>query len=423
MNDIIIGYNPTRDGTRESVRILQQDRRHHLYVIGKTGTGKTTLMENLAIQDIRNGNGVCFLDPHGQAVERILNAIPSRRINQVIYLDPTDTEYPVGLNILEAKVDYEKDRVASSVVSVFKHFYGSSWGPRLEYLLYNTVRAAMDTPGTTLVDVYRMMTSEQHRERIVRNIRNPTVRSYWEQEFTKYSRNFENEAFASVLNKVGQTLTSSCLLNIVGQAKSTIDFRHLMDTKHILLVNLSKGRIGEDRASFLGSLLITKLYLAALERALLSDNERQDFYLYVDEFQSFGTDSFRDILSEARKYRLNLTLAHQYLEQVPELIRPAVFGNMGTMVAFRVGGRDIEELKKEFGDYIVAEDLATQRNYEIIYRSLKNGAPSDPSFAKTYPPMERVGDEASREEVINASRKRFARKREDVEERIMKVFL
>ena len=406
----------------ESVSILQHDRRHHLYIIGKTGTGKTTLMENLVIQDIRNGKGVCFVDPHGQAVERILGAIPTKRINQVIYLNPADTEYPVGLNILEAKNDYEKDRVASSVVSVFKHFYGASWGPRLEYLLYNTVRAVMDTPETTLVDAYQMMINEARRERIIRNIRNLTVRSYWEEEFTKYSRNFENEAFASVLNKVGQVLTSSCLLNMVGQPKSAIDFRHLMDTKHILLVNLSKGRIGEDRASLLGSMIITKLYLAALERASVPDEKRRDFYLYVDEFQSFGTDSFRDILSEARKYRLNLTLAHQYLEQVPQDIQSAVFGNVGTLVAFRVGNRDVEELKREFGDHLVVDELATQKNHEIIYRALENGEVGEPSFAKAYPPIERVGDEATKEAVIAASRKQFARRREEVEEKIKRWF-
>lgn len=422
MSDIIIGYNKGRDEKTESVALHKEDRRRHLYVVGKTGTGKTTLIENAIIQDIRNGNGLCFIDPHGEAAERLLSFIPYSRLNHVVYINPADPDYAVGINALETKNNAEKDCVASSVVSVFKHLYDKSWGARLEWLLYNSVRAAMDTPRTTLVDVYRMMINEEHRDNIVRNIKNPVVRSYWKEEFARYTRSFETEAFASVLNKVGQMITSSTLINIVGQPKSTVDFRHLMDTKHIVIVNLAKGKIGESRASLLGSLIITKCYLAALERIVIPEEKRQDFHLYVDEFQSFSTDTFKEILSEARKYRLNLTLAHQYLDQVSEDILPAIFGNVGAIIAFRVGSKDAFVLQREFEPYFDCEDLRSQTNHHIYYKRMVDGEETPPSFAKTYPPIGRVGDEVSREEVIAMSRKWFARRTEDVKKQILQRF-
>ena len=320
--------------------IKKSDRRHHLYIVGKTGTGKSTLIKNMVIQDMRLGHGVALVDPHGDLVEDLLNFIPKERTNQVVYFNPADTSYPVAINILEAKGDDEKHLVASSLVSVFKHLWKDFWGPRLEHILYNCVLALMDTPGQTLLGVYRMLVDEAYRKSIVVNIKDPIVKMFWVEDYENYDLRFQKEIISPVQNKVGQLLSSPQMRNIVGQPKSSVDFGFVMDQKRILLANLSKGKIGEDKSNLLGSAIVTKMYLAALERQNLPEEIRKDFYLYIDEFQNFSTDIFPSILSEARKYRLNLNLAHQYLYQLPESIKHAVFGNVGTVISFRVGSYD-----------------------------------------------------------------------------------
>lgn len=414
---MIIGYSG-----KEIVRIDTGDRRAHVYVVGKTGTGKSTLIKNLAVQDIRKGRGVTVLDPHGDLVEDILWFIPKNRTNDVVYFNPADIEYPVGLNILEAEGEEAKQLTASSFISVCRHIWGEFWGPRSEFITYNALLALADTPGNTLLGVYRMLVDEEFRKRIVARAKDPMVRIFWESDFENYNQKFQKEIVAPVQNKIGQLLTGAPLRNIVGQSKSTLDLRFIMNSGKILLINLSKGRIGEDRANLLGSVLITKLYLAALERQKIAEEKRKDFYVYVDEFQNFSTDAFPAVLSEARKYRLNLTLAHQYLDQLPESLKRAVFGNVGAILAFRVGCLDAERLEREFLPYFDREELAKQKNYEILYKKLAQGEAEAPSFAYTLPPAERWGDEADKEMIIKNSRLRYGRERKKVEEKIGKWF-
>lgn len=398
--------------------IAKEDRRHHVYLVGKTGTGKSTLIKNMTIQDLRNGEGLALIDPHGDLVEEILNHIPKHRTNQVVYFNPADTENPIGLNILEAKNEEEKQLVASLLVSIFKHFWKEFWGPRLEYILYNSVLALMDSPGNTLLGVYRLLMDKQFRKKIVGQAKDAMVKLFWTEDFEKYPDRFKKEIVSPIQNKVGQLLTSSPLRNIVGQPKSTIDLKFIMDNQRILLVNLAKGRIGEDKSNLLGSVIVTKIYLAALERQNTPMERRKDFYLYVDEFQNFSTDVFPSILSEARKYRLNLILAHQYLYQLSENIKQSIFGNVGTVVAFRTGSIDARELEEEFKPELRSEDIEKLENYHIYLKLLVEGRMSRPFSAITLPVLEKRGDEADKKTMVRVSRERFASKREAVEEKI-----
>lgn len=402
--------------------IKTNDRRHHIYLVGKTGTGKSTLLKNMVIQDLRAGYGLALVDPHGDLVEDLLNYIPKQRVNQVVYFNPADTDNPIGLNILEAKSEEEKQLVASSLVSVFKHLWKEFWGPRLEYVLYNSVLALMDTPGNTLLGAYRILIDKRFREKIVKQVKDPVVKLFWTEDFAKYSPKFKKEVISPVQNKIGQLLTSSPLRNIVGQPTSTVNLKFLMDNQRILLVNLAKGRIGEDKANLLGSVIVTKIYLAALERQNLPMSQRKDFYVYVDEFQNFSTDVFPSILSEARKYRLNLVLAHQYLYQLSESVKQSVFGNVGTILAFRTGSIDARELAEEFKPVFNSEDIENLENYHIYLKLLIDGKMSQPFSAVTLPPFEREGNEAKKETVIRVARERFTKKRKLVEKRIRKWF-
>ena len=402
--------------------IKKSDRRHHLYIVGKTGTGKSTLIKNMVIQDMRLGHGVALVDPHGDLVEDLLNFIPKERTNQVVYFNPADTSYPVAINILEAKGDDEKHLVASSLVSVFKHLWKDFWGPRLEHILYNCVLALMDTPGQTLLGVYRMLVDEAYRKSIVVNIKDPIVKMFWVEDYENYDLRFQKEIISPVQNKVGQLLSSPQMRNIVGQPKSSVDFGFVMDQKRILLANLSKGKIGEDKSNLLGSAIVTKMYLAALERQNLPEEIRKDFYLYIDEFQNFSTDIFPSILSEARKYRLNLNLAHQYLYQLPESIKHAVFGNVGTVISFRVGSYDAKELAEEMKPVFSGEDLENLDNHHIALRLLIDGKMSPAFSAITMPPLKPKGHEAERETVLRISRERYATPRDIVEEKLQSWF-
>jgi len=398
--------------------IKRDDRRRHMYIIGKTGMGKTTLLENLIISDIINGEGCCYIDPHGDTAEKILDFIPSNRINDVVYLNPADTSFPIAFNIMEAVEETHKHLIASGIVSVFKKQFAESWGPRLEYILRNTIMALLDYPGSTLLGVMRILVEKDYRDKVVEKIKDPVVRSFWVNEFTKWNDRVLQEVISPIQNKVGQFLSNFLIRNIVGQVKSTIDLREIMDSQKILILNLAKGRIGEDTMQLLGSMIVTKLYMAAMSRVEIPESERKDFYLYVDEFQNFATDSFSNILSEARKYRLNLVVAHQYIEQLPEEVSAAVFGNVGTLICFRTGAADAEKLVLEFTPFFTEEDLVNLPAFAVYLKLMIDGVSSDPFSADTLPPL--FGDYRtdSREKVIQVSRERYANSRANVEDKI-----
>lgn len=401
--------------------IKQDDRRRHMYIIGKTGMGKTTMIENMIVQDILAGNGVAFVDPHGESVEKILNYIPQNRINDVVYFNPADLDFPIAFNPLESVDPKYKHLVASGLMGVFTKIWANVWSARMEYILNNTILALLDTPGNTMLGIARMLVDKKFRKKIVDNVKDPVVKSFWVDEFANYNDKFRNEAIAPIQNKVGQFLSSAIIRNIVGQPKSSLDLREVMDGQKILLLNLSKGRIGEDNSALLGAMFITKVQLAAMSRVDVPEEERTDFYLYVDEFQNFATESFATILSEARKYRLNLTIAHQYIGQLitetkSTKIKDAVFGNVGTIILFRIGATDAEELESEFDPTFTPTDMVNLTKYHIYLKLMINGTASQPFSAVTLPPLsEKTG---SVDKVIRVSRERYSNQREQIEEKI-----
>jgi len=400
--------------------IKTDDRRRHMYAIGKSGMGKSVLLENMIINDINNGHGVGVVDPHGDLAEKIIKFIPSSRINDVVYFNPADMEYPIAFNVLEQVDPSIRHLVASGLLGVFKKLWADSWGPRLEYILRNAILAILDFPGSTLMGVIRMLSDKEFRARVVENVKDPVVKSFWADEFAGYQDKFASEAVAPIQNKVGQFLSTSIIRNIVGQVRSSIDIRKIMDEKKILIMNLSKGRIGEDNSALLGAMMITKIQLSAMSRVDTAEEDRKDFFLYVDEFQNFATESFASILSEARKYRLSLILAHQYIEQLIEEVRNAVFGNVGTIITFRVGSADGEFLEPEFSPVFTAEDIVNLPKWKIYLKLMIDGVASDPFSADTLAPFSKEEETGNLEKVIKVSRERYAGKKEDVEEKIVK---
>lgn len=402
--------------------IRDDDRGKHMYIIGKTGMGKSTLLENLAIQDIQNGEGVCFIDPHGGTAETLLSYIPEHRIKDVIYFAPFDQEFPVGLNVLEDMGRDKRPIITAGLMAAFKKVWVDAWSARMEYILNNTMLALMETPGTTLLGVNRMYSDKNYRDAIVANVTDPSVRSFWVDEYAKYSEKFATEATAAIQNKVGQFAANPIIRNMVGQPVSTFDLRKAMDEKKIFIVNLSKGRMGDGNANLVGSMLITKIYLAAMSRADVGPEVMKGlppFYFYVDEFQNFANESFADILSEARKYKLALTIANQYIEQMSDEVRAAVFGNVGTMISFRVGSYDADVLEKEFAPAFLAEDIVNLGFTQVYLKLMIKGIGSPPFSAKTMDrPKMPVINYAGR--VVETSRKQFARPRAEVEEEIRK---
>lgn len=398
--------------------IKVDDRRRHMYLIGKTGMGKTTVIENMVISDIRAGRGITLVDPHGDLVEKVIDYIPSYRINDVVYFNPADLEHPIGFNVLENVDPDQRNLVASGLMGVFTKIWEGVWSARMEYILNNCILALLEYPGSTMLGISRILVDKKYRKKVTDNITDPIVKSFWIDEYAGYNERFRNEAIAPIQNKVGQFLSSSVIRNIVGQPKSTIDLREIMDNKKILLLNLSKGRIGEDSSSLLGAMMITRLQLAAMSRVDVPENEREDFYLYVDEFQNFATESFANILSEARKYRLDLIIAHQYIEQLDETVRAAVFGNIGTLVCFRVGAADAEFLAKEFYPIFMEEDLLNLTKFNVYMKLMINGVASEPFSAKTLAPL--AGKTNNKHKILNVSRERYSKSRELVEERIMR---
>ncbi len=396
--------------------IKTDDRRRHMYLIGKTGMGKTTVLENMVISDIRAGRGLALVDPHGDLVEKVIDYIPSYRINDVIYLNPADLEYPIGFNVLENINPDERHLVASGLMGVFTKIWEGVWSARMEYILNNCILALLENPGSTMLGISRLLVDKKYRKKIVDNITDPIVKSFWVDEFASYNERFRNEAIAPIQNKVGQFLSSAVIRNIVGQPKSTIDLRNIMDSRKILLVNLAKGRIGEDNSALLGAMMITRIMLAAMSRVDIEETKRKDFYLYVDEFQNFASESFANILSEARKYRLNLIIAHQYIEQLDETVRAAVFGNIGTLMCFRVGAADAEFIAKEFFPIFNEEDLLNLTKFTVYLKLMIDGIASEPFSATTLPPLQ--GQTNNKDKVISVSRERYSKKREIVENKI-----
>src|SRR3989339_787474 len=400
--------------------IKTDDRRRHMYLIGKTGMSKSTVMENMIIQDIANGEGVALVDPHGDLAEKIIDYIPSHRINDVVYFNPADFEFPIAFNVIESNSLEHKHLIASGLIGVFKKLWADSWGPRLEYVLRNAILALLDYPGSTLLGVMRILSDKNFRKKVIERIQDPVVKAFWVNEFAGYADKFASEAVSPIQNKVGQFLSSSLIRNIVGQVKSSIDLREIMDQGKILLLNLSKGHIGEDNSALLGAMMITKMQLAAMSRVDTPEEERRDFYLYVDEFQNFATDSFCNILSEARKYRLNLVMAHQYIEQLGEKVWPAVQGNVGTLIVFRVGAADAEELVKEFDPYYLEPDLGNLPKYNFYIKLMIDGIASQPFSATGLPPKSKEEETNNEDKVIKVSRERYASNREEVEDKIMR---
>lgn len=396
--------------------IRKKDRRHHMYVIGKTGMGKSTLLKNLIISDIRAGENLAVLDPHGDLVEELLDFVPEERLEDVVYFNPADMEYPVGLNVLENINPSKHHLVASRLISTFKKLWPDFWGPRLEYILRNTVLSLLYSEDSTLLDISRMLTNKDFRSVIVTKIKDTELRNFWINEFEKYSSYQKTEAISPILNKVGPFLVYPILRNIIGQKKSTFDISKLMNEKGILLANLSKGKLGEDVSALLGSLLITSIEFEALKRAEQPENERKDFYLYLDEFQTFSTMSIAHMLSESRKFCIGISLIHQFLNQIPEETRSAIFGNAGTIISFQVGASDAEHLSKEFHGIFSGEDLLNLPKHHIYLKLAIDGVTSKPFSAITLPSINNRTD--VRNEVIKLSREKYGRQRKIVETKL-----
>ncbi|MDB5237832.1 MAG: hypothetical protein JWM46_102, partial [Candidatus Kaiserbacteria bacterium] len=396
------------------------DRGKHVYVIGKTGMGKSTMLENLAIQDIQNGEGIAFIDPHGSTAEKLLDFIPEDRIKDVVYFAPFDTDYPVGFNVME-DVGYDKRHlVVSGLMGALKRIWVDAWSARMEYILQNTLLALLEYPESTLLDVNRMLTNKTFRNKVIEVITDPIVRAFWTEEFANFTDTYTREATPAIQNKIGQFTANPLIRNIVGQGRSSFDLRKIMDEKKIFIVNLSKGRMGETNASLLGSMLTIKIYLAAMSRAdepAARMAKLPRFYFYVDEFQSMMNEAFADILSESRKYKLALTLANQYIEQMEEEVRDAVFGNVGTLIVFRVGPFDAEVLETVFDPTFTPEDLVGLGIGQIYLTLMIDGVGSRPFSAETIPPIE-APHITYRDDAITQSRQKYGRVRIDVESQI-----
>jgi hypothetical protein len=394
------------------------DRRQHLYIIGKSGTGKTTLLRNLIIQDIYAGRAVGVIDPHGDLAEEILAHMPSHRAEDVVYFDPSDSEYCISFNPIFNVPPDKRHLVCSGIVAAFRDLFPAFWGPRMEYIFSAAVAAVLECQNVSLLSVQRMLSDAAYRNWIVKQVKDPMVRSFWEDEFENYDKKFLSEAVAPIQNKLGQVLLSPHLRNIFGQVKGRIDARFMMDNGRIFIANLSKGKLGADKSNLVGALLVSHFQIAAMSRADLPEDARHDFNLYIDEFHSFGSDSFAAILSEARKYRLSLTLAHQYLSQVSPRVLDAIIGNVGSVVAFRVGHHDAETLQKALGGGFRAEDFTSLNNREVYAKLLAYGKDIPPFQGVVPPPL---GTRFCRgSTIVRRSRERYSRLRVSVEAKISK---
>jgi len=388
--------------------IKNVDRRRHIWTIGKTGTGKSTLIANMAIDDFKKGRGVAIIDPHGDLSDILLNYIPKSRINDTIYFNPADKHFPILLNPLEVTNREEAELVVAGLMAIFTKVWANVWSARMEYILRNSFMTLAQQPNTTMADVLKILANRTYRNSIVAKTNDPSLVHFWREEFDKMPERLQKEAISPIQNKVGQFVTSPLIRRIIGKPKSSISIDDIMNSGKILLANLSQGRLGEDNANLLGAMLITKIQLSAMRRVEMKEKERKDFYLYVDEFQNFATTSFIKILSEARKYRLDMTLANQYMAQIPEDVQKAILGNAGTMISFTIGAEDAQIIKKEFAEVFTENDLVNLSNYQVAMKLMINGRSSRPFMAHTLPlPVSR---NQNKEKVIKVSRERWARK-------------
>ncbi len=419
-DDVTVFAETDYRGSTVQFGLKRNDRARHFYLLGKTGVGKSTVFKNMFISDVLAGDGACFVDPHGDTVEDLLDHIPPNRVDDVIYFNPTDVEHPVGFNLLELKDKSQRDLIADGVVEVFKKQFGTSWGPRLQYILTNTAATALEAQGTTLLAVLRMLTDNAYRKFILKQVNDPILYKFWTEEFAQMAQNprLLAEAVAPIQNKVGRFVSSAVTRNIIGQVKSTIDLREIMDNRKILLVNLAQGRLGEETASLLGGMIITRLQATAMERVDMPESERKDFFLYVDEFQNFATDSFAKILSEARKYHLNLTMTNQYIDQLPLTVRQAIFGNVGTLGSFVVSQGDASILEKEFAPVVSSDDLVSLDSHAMYIKLCIDGMTSVPFSCRSLPVRYQKFD--CKEEIIKRSREKYGVDRVEIEEKIQK---
>ncbi len=400
--------------------IKKPDRRKHMYIIGKTGTGKSTLIKNMIIQDMRNGEGVAVLDPHGQLIDELLEFVPENRSEDVVIFNPADADHPVSLNMLEMVDPRQRTLMADTLVDVFKKYFANSWGPRLEYILKNCILTLLEVPNTSLLSITRLLVDKGYRKYIVGLIKDPQMKDFWLTEFAKLEQNDRliTEAIAPIQNKVGQFLNSELIRNIVGQPKSTIKVDDIINNKKLFFVNLASGRIGANNTSLLGAMIVSQLEFAAMRRVDIPEESRQDFFLYADEFQNFATDSFAVILSEARKYRLDLTITHQYIEQMPETVRDAIFGNVGTTIVFGVGNQDAHFLEREFSPVFLENDFINLGRFEMYIKLQIDDQGSKPfSAVSLAPPTDATNLTAK---AVQMSRTKFGKEVEKVEKLIKK---
>ena len=397
--------------------IHYEDRRRHLYLLGKSGSGKSKLLELLIKNDLEQGKGVAVLDPHGDLVDNVLKYVPEERIKDVVLFDPSDLEYPPAFNPLEQVPEEHKIRVTLGFIEIFKKLFGSNWSSRLEHVLRYTTLALLDTPNTTVLSILKMLTDKSYRQMIIRNIQDTVVKNFWVNEFASWSERFDQEAITPLLNKVGQFVATNMIRNIVGQPKNLIDFRTIMDNQGILLMKVPKGTLGEENASLLGAIVVTKIYQAAMSRADIPESQRKDFYFYVDEFHNFATDSFDEILSESRKYRLNLTIANQFLGQLDEKIQNTVFGNVGSLITFRVSAEDARGLQAEFTPRFMRRDIINLPLRDFCIKLSIDGEVKEAFSARTldiFPP-----EESFSAACIEHSRQHYARPLAEVQRQLM----
>ena len=412
-------------GGRHRFGIRPDDRRRHMYIIGKTGMGKSTILENMIFSDIQSGKGVAVIDPHGDLVEACLRYIPASRSNDVILFDPADKMYPLSFNMLHCTNPDQVELIASGMMAVFTKLWPDVWSGRMENILRNALLALIETQGNSMLGILRMFTDDAYRKKVVDHTTNHVVKSFWEDEYAAWSEKYRTEAIAAIQNKIGQLLSVPLIRNIVGQTTNKLNVREAMDTGKIILVNLSKGNLGEDNSAFLGSMLVTKFQLDAMSRADIPEKERKDFFLYVDEFQNFATESFATILSEARKYRLSLTLANQYIGQLligdkSTVLQDAIFGNVGSMVSFQVGSDDAEVLAMQLEEMVQPKDILSLPKYHAYMRLMINGMASKPFSVSTLAPPKFEQDAGRVEKIRALSRERYTEGRAEVEDKISK---
>ena len=397
--------------------LSQPDRRRHMYVIGQTGSGKSTLLTNCMLQDVLAGRGFAFIDPHGDSADLIIDSIPKHRIRDVVYFNPSDADFPLGFNPLRGVPEHLKATATANLIAAFRSIWRDFWGPRMEHILANTIAALMaypDNRGISLMAIPKMLTDDKYRRLVLRHVKDPIVLAFWQDEFAAYNARYQAEIISPILNKMGAFARNPVMRNILGQSKNAFDLSYMMDTRKILVVNLSKGVLGEDMTNLLGSLLVCAIQQEAMKRASIPESERVDFALYIDEFQNFTTDAFDSIVSEARKYRLSLVIAHQYLAQLSDTVRKALLGNVGNLILFTLGGGDAEDLAIESKPFN-AQTLREQGRGDMLVRYIEEGHSMEPVHLTGMVMQLRIG---SKQAVIRNTRCRFGKPRVKVEDKL-----